>query len=74
MSHPLGGCTVGVDRDSGTIDSFGRVFDGSAPGNTDTLPGLCVVDGAAIPGALGVNPTLTIVTQARRTIGKALEQ
>ena len=63
--HPLGGCPIGPTSGEGAIDAFGRVFDGSKPeGSTDLLKGLYVVDAAAIPGALGVNPTYTIVTHA----------
>lgn len=60
VTHPLGGCGVGADFQKGAIDESGRVF--GANGNP--LPGLYVVDGAAVPGALGVNPTFTIVAQA----------
>ena len=71
--HPLGGCPVGKDRTQGAVDEFGRVFDGSSQAaKTDTLKGLYVVDASAIPGALAVNPTLTIVTQAIRSVDKAL--
>jgi len=71
--HPLGGCAIGQDNAKGVVDEFGRVFDGSKPaGATDTLPGLYVVDGAAIPGALVANPSLTIAAQAIKTVSKAL--
>ena len=56
-AHPLGGCRMG-DRDgpsSGVVDANGEVH-----GN----PGLFVVDGAVIPSALGVNPSLTIAAVA----------
>jgi hypothetical protein len=58
----------------GVVDDFGRVFDGSKqPGAADPfLPGLFVVDGAAIPGALACNPTLTIAAQAIKTVENAL--
>lgn len=65
VTHPLGGCAIGPDRDRGAIDARGRVFDGSAGGAANAvLEGLYVVDASAIPGALGVNPTFTIVAQA----------
>ena len=54
--HPLGGCSLGEDTDHGVVDHLGRVFDGQG----DVHAGLYVVDGAIIPGAIGVNPFLTI--------------
>lgn len=72
--HPLGGCPIGRDRSEGVVDEFGRVFDASAGDPAATLPGLFVVDGAAIPGALAVNPTLTIVAHAIKAVGQALTE
>lgn len=72
--HPLGGCPVGATNSDGVVNEFGQVFDGSKPaGSTNTLPGLFVVDGSAIPGALAANPTLTITAQAIKTMTKALD-
>ena len=71
--HPLGGCPIAPNSFDGVVDEFGRVFDGSKPpGSTDVLPGLYVVDGAAIPGALAANPTLTISAQALKSVVNAL--
>jgi choline dehydrogenase-like flavoprotein len=56
-AHPLGGCrmtTRGADA-SGVVDE-----NGEALGN----PNLFVIDGASIPSALGVNPSLTIAAVA----------
>lgn len=74
ITHPLGGCPIAPTVADGVIDEFGRVFDGSKPqGAADPfLPGLFVVDGSAIPGALACNPTLTIAAQAIKTVEKAL--
>lgn len=71
--HPLGGCPIGASNADGVVDEFGRVYDGGKPaGSKDVLPRLYVVDGSVIPGALAVNPTLTISAQALKTIGAAL--
>jgi cholesterol oxidase len=71
--HPLGGCPIGTSNSTGVVDEFGRVFDGGKPaGSTDVLPGLFVVDGSSIPGALVANPSLTIAAQAVKAVTKAL--
>ncbi len=73
VTHPLGGCTIGANSADGVVDEFGRVFDGSKPeGSTDVLEGLYIVDASAIPGALGVNPTYTIVTHAVRCMDQVV--
>ncbi len=71
--HPLGGCPVGATNSDGVIDEFGRIFDGARPaGSTEVLPGLYVVDGSAIPGAVATNPTITIAAHALKTLSAAL--
>jgi cholesterol oxidase len=57
--HNLGGCHMGASRANGVVDADGRVFD---------YPGLHVLDGAVIPGAVGVNPSHTIAAVAERCI------
>lgn len=69
--HPLGGAPIGDDADSGAVDRYGRVYDASSGGVHE---GLYVVDASVITGALGVNPTFTIVTQAVRTVDKAIDE
>ncbi|MGH3735325.1 MAG: FAD-dependent oxidoreductase [Micromonosporaceae bacterium] len=58
-AHILGGAVIGDSPDTGVIDPYHRVYG---------HPGLHVVDGAAISANLGVNPSLTITTQAERAM------
>jgi cholesterol oxidase len=57
--HNLGGCHMGSSPANGVVDADGRVFD---------YPGLHVLDGAVVPGAVGVNPSHTIAAVAERCI------
>ena len=73
ITHPLGGCPIGATHEEGVVDEFGQVYDGSQPAASKAvLPGLYVVDGAVIPGALAANPSLTISAQALKAVTKAL--
>ncbi|MBK7072579.1 MAG: GMC family oxidoreductase [Myxococcales bacterium] len=58
-AHVLGGAVIGADREAGVVDASHQVFG---------YPGLYVVDGAAIPANLGVNPSLTITALAERAM------
>lgn len=49
--HLLGGCGLGNSPETGVVDGNGEVFG---------HPGLFVIDGATVPGCIGVNPALTI--------------
>lgn len=55
--HPLGGAPMGHDPGSGVCDDLGQVFG---------HPGLYIADGAAMPGPVGTNPSLTIAAHADR--------
>lgn len=59
--HPLGTARMGVDPASSVIDQDHQVHD---------VPGLYVVDGSAVPTALGVNPQVTIMALATRAAGR----
>jgi len=66
VSHPLGGCRIARDVGEGVVDEFGRVFDKLKNGARPYYDGLYLADGAIIPTALGVNPSLTISALALR--------
>ena len=53
--HPLGGCNMGNDPNTGVVDFKGQVFN---------YPGLYVADGAIVPKAIGLNPSRTIAALA----------
>jgi cholesterol oxidase len=74
VTHPLGGCGIGATRDEGVVDEFGRVFDGRGATPTTVHDGLYVVDGSTMPGALAVNPTLTITAQALKAATDAVRR
>jgi len=56
-AHILCGCPMGRSACDGVIDTRHEVHG---------HPGLFVVDGASIPGNIGVNPSLTITAMAER--------
>ncbi|MBO0874052.1 MAG: GMC family oxidoreductase, partial [Pseudonocardia sp.] len=62
--HPLGGAPIGRHPGEGVCDPYGEVFG---------LPGLYVADGAAMPGPVGANPSLTIAAMADRACSHMLE-
>lgn len=55
--HPLGGARIASGPDQGVVDHLGRVFG---------QPGLFIVDGAILPDAPGVPPSMTIAALAER--------
>lgn len=67
--HPLGGCVMGSNRESGVVDHKGRVFDGDpAKGANAVHDGLYICDGSVIPRPLGVHPLFTITAVAERAM------
>jgi cholesterol oxidase len=65
-AHPLGGCPMGDSPAMGVVDPFGRVYGHER--------GLYVVDGAAMPGPVGANPSLTIAAFANRAATELLAE
>jgi cholesterol oxidase len=57
-AHPLGGCPMGERPADSVVDHRGSVW---------SYPNLYVVDGATLPSALSVNPSLTIAAVAERS-------
>jgi len=62
-AHPLGGCRMAASSNTGVVDTHGMVFN---------YPGLFVIDGSIMPGAVGVNPSLTIAAIAEKLSDDAL--
>lgn len=64
-AHPLGGAPIGRHAGEAVCDSYGEVFG---------FAGLHVLDGAAMPGPVGANPSLTIAALANRACDKILAE
>jgi len=63
--HPLGGAVPGQGIELGVLDNHGEVYD---------HPGLHVVDGAALPGAPGVPPSMSIAAWSSYVSQQIVEQ
>jgi len=57
--HPLASCRMGDDPHTSALDDRNELRD---------HPGIFVTDGSAVPGALTVNPAMTIAALAERAI------
>lgn len=57
--HPQGGCPMRTDSSVGVTSQWGEVFG---------CPGLYVMDAAAFPKPVGVNPSATILAVAERKV------
>ncbi|MFH8409220.1 GMC oxidoreductase [Streptomyces sp. NPDC018019] len=62
--HPVGGAPIGDRPEDAVCDPYGEVFG---------HPRLYVADAAALPGPVGVNPSLTIAALADRMCTRLLE-
>ncbi|MGP4050458.1 GMC oxidoreductase [Streptomyces sp. 2A115] len=63
--HPLGGAPMSHHPAEGVCDAYGQVHG---------LPGLYIADGAAMPGPVGANPSLTIAALADRMSTRLIEE
>lgn len=61
--HPLGGCPAGETPQTSVVDPWGQAHG---------VDGLWVTDGAAMPGPVGANPSLTIAAFAERAAQRML--
>lgn len=67
--HPLGGCAVAADRQSGVVNHKSQVFDSAPQGEPTAIhAGLYICDGSIMPRSLGVHPLLTITALAERAM------
>lgn len=70
--HPLGGCCMGDNSQTGVVDHKGQVFDGTESRNLH--PNLYVMDGSVLPLSVGVNPLLTISAVSERCADLVIRQ
>ncbi|HUB06052.1 MAG TPA: GMC family oxidoreductase [Myxococcales bacterium] len=63
--HPLGTCKMGRDPRTSVVGLDHQCHD---------VPGLYVVDGSTVPGPLGVNPQITIMSMATRAAAKIADR
>lgn len=66
--HPLGGCSMGTDFNTGVVNHKSQVFS-----KNGVHEGLYVMDGSVLPRAVGVNPLITISALAERSCHLMIE-
>ncbi len=71
--HPLGGCAMADRIEDGVVNEWGQVLRPSVGAESleppdRVYPGLAVLDGAIVPGALGINPALSITALVLRAL------
>lgn len=59
VPHNMGGCAMGSNKETGVVDTFGRVF---------SQKNFLILDGSILPCSLGPNPALTILAFAERSM------
>jgi len=64
-AHQMGTARMNADPHEGVVDQFGRVHD---------LSGLVVADSSVFPLAAGVNPMLTIMALAHRSVSQVAKE
>ncbi|EHY60577.1 hypothetical protein ABEF92_002714 [Exophiala dermatitidis] len=71
--HIMGGATISSDDTGvkGAVNQYGQVLKGKGK---EVHDGIIVVDGAALPTALGVNPFATITALAERSVEAAAKR
>lgn len=70
--HPVGGCSMADDASQGVVNDRCQVFS-SNEGNA-VHDGLYICDGSVMPGAVGVNPLLTISAVSERAMELLAEE
>jgi hypothetical protein len=63
--HSQGGCPMGADAEESVTDSWGQVHG---------VPGLFIMDAAAFPTSVGVNPSATVAAVAEYKIERFIRQ